>query len=297
MLLSVKNLTKKYNNTHLAVDQLSLTIKENQCVALLGPNGSGKTTTLNMLAGILTPTSGEISFLGQSGIDRKLIGYLPQYPAFFNWMTAREYLSFAGNLSGLTRQELKTKIDDMLQFVGLDDAKNKRIGSFSGGMKQRLGLAQALLHEPKLLILDEPVSALDPEGRRDVLDMMKELKQKMAILFSTHVLHDAEQVCDEIIMLKAGKMKWSGTLHDLRKIQGNDTVILSTEKSLVGFFKGKEYIRHLEFLAPNTVEIQFYDAKDRQQLLRDCLQQNLSITHFEVKKHTLEDAYMEVVNQ
>ncbi|WP_062108086.1 ABC transporter ATP-binding protein [Bacillus niameyensis] len=296
MLLSVNQLTKKYKN-QLAVDELTLTIEENQCVALLGPNGSGKTTTINMLAGLLTPTSGKVTFLGGAKINRREIGYLPQYPAFFSWMTAIEYLNFAGKLSGLSKKELKTKCEEMLTFVGLESAKNKQIGGFSGGMKQRLGLAQAMLHDPKLLILDEPVSALDPEGRRDVLDIMQKLKKKMAILFSTHVLHDAEQVCDEIIMLKAGKIKWSGNLSELRKVHGDDTIILSTVEPFENWLQSKKYIREFDLLSPVSAEIKLFDASGRNLLLKDCLQCNRTITRFEVKNYSLEDAYMEVVNQ
>lgn len=296
MLLSVKNLSKKYNG-QFAVEGLNISIENNQCVALLGPNGAGKTTTLNMLTGLLTPTSGEIQFLGKQRIDRREIGFLPQYPAFLPWMTAKEYLQFAGQLSDVPNSRLKSKIDEMLAFVGLESAKNKRIGGFSGGMKQRLGLAQAMLHDPKLLILDEPVSALDPEGRRDVLEMMKKLKERMAILFSTHVLHDAEQVCDDIVMLKDGKVKWSGSLQDLRKLHGDDTFILATEENLSEWIQGKEYIREYKLLTPSSVELILQNGAARNQLLRDCLESKLTITRFEVKSHSLEDAYMEVVNR
>lgn len=295
MLLSVEKLSKKYKN-HLAVNELTLNIEDNQCIALLGPNGSGKTTTLSMLSGLLTPTSGKIVFQGRTSINRQEIGFLPQYPAFFSWMTAAEYLHFAGKLSHLTKRELQKKIDEMLSFVGLEDAKNKKIGGFSGGMKQRLGLAQAMLHDPKLLILDEPVSALDPSGRRDVLNMMMELKNRMAILFSTHVLHDAEQVCDHIVMLKDGTVKWAGTLDALRKRKTEETFILSTEEKLEDWIKSKEYIKEFILTSETSAEIKIMDAS-RNHLLEDCIKNNMTINRFEVKNHTLEDAYMEVVNQ
>lgn len=296
MLLSVNQLTKKYKN-QLAVDELTLTIEENQCVALLGPNGSGKTTTINMLAGLLTPTSGKVTFLGGAKINRREIGYLPQYPAFFSWMTAMEYLYFVGKLSHISKKELKNRSEEMLCFVGLETVKNKRISGFSGGMKQRLGLAQALLHEPKLLILDEPVSALDPAGRRDVLNMMMELKKKMTILFSTHVLHDAEQMCDEIIMLKDGTVKWSGMLKDLKRSSDEETFILATEEELPNWIKEKEYIQKYSRISPSTVEINLDLRSDRNQLLADCIKSNVIITRFEQKNDSLEDIYMEVINQ
>lgn len=296
MLLAVNQLTKKFKQ-HTAVDELSLAVKEKECVALLGPNGSGKTTTLNMLAGLLKPTSGEIFFMGKRGIDRSRIGYLPQYPAFFSWMTAREYLHFAGKLSHIPKKALSSKVDEMLAFVGLEDEKNKRIGGFSGGMKQRLGIAQALLHEPKLLILDEPVSALDPEGRRDVLQMMQQLKRKLAILFSTHVLHDAEQVCDRTVILKDGKVKWSGDLNALKQTGRKVKCVLHAEAKLKPWLSSIPYAAKVHFRSATCAEITLQHERDRMRLLKDCVAREIDVTHFEMKKHSLEDAYLEVMNE
>lgn len=296
MLLTADLLTKKFG-IYTAVAELDLKIKENECVSLLGPNGAGKTTTLQMLAGILTPTSGSIQFSGKKNIDRRFIGYLPQYPAFFPWMSAEEYLLFVGRLSGVPKKVLQRKIEEMLSFAGLEDAKNKRVGDFSGGMKQRLGLAQAMIHEPKLLILDEPVSALDPSGRREVLEMMKELKKKMAILFSTHVLHDAEQVCDEIVMLKGGKMKWSGNLVDLKKRQGENRVLLKTKEEIGNWLRTESYVSEFSFSSPSSVELKLKDFDNRNRLLSDCMEKGLTITHFSEKGRTLEDAYLELMEQ
>jgi len=296
MLLSVNQLTKKYKE-HVAVDGLTFSVNENECVALIGPNGSGKTTTLNMLAGLLEPTSGEVAFMGKPGIDKQKIGYLPQYPTFFSWMTAKEYLSFAGKLSHVPRKKLKSQVDDMLEFVGLAEVKNKRIRGFSGGMKQRLGIAQALLHEPKLLIFDEPVSALDPEGRRDVLQMMQQLKKKLTIVFSTHVLHDAEQICDRTIMIKNGKVKWSGSLEDLKNLQRKSNYFIAANQNLKSWLRTKPYIKDFELCTDMSAEITLKNDKDRFQLLQDCVRDKLDVTHFEKKTHSLEDAYLEVMNK
>lgn len=296
MLLSVNQLTKTYKE-HVAVDGLTFSVKENECVALIGPNGSGKTTTLNMLAGLLTPTSGEVVFMGKQGIDKQKIGYLPQYPTFFSWMTAKEYLYFAGKLSHVPSKKLKSQVDDMLEFVGLQEVKNKRIRGFSGGMKQRLGIAQALLHEPKLLIFDEPVSALDPQGRRDVLQMMQQLKKKLTIVFSTHVLHDAEQICDRTIMIKNGKVKWSGSLEDLKNQQRKSNYFIAANQNLKSWLRTKPYIKDFQLCTDTSAEITLVNDNDRFQLLQDCVRDKLDVIHFEKRTHSLEDAYLEVMSQ
>ena len=257
ILLQVNDLTKNYGQ-HEAVKQISFQIEKGKCIAIIGPNGAGKTTTLQMLAGLLTPTSGTIHFPGsKKKDDRQLIGFLPQHPSFFSWMTAKEFLQFAGKLSHLTKAQLEAKIDEILTFVSLLEVKNKRIGGFSGGMKQRLGLAQALIHDPELLILDEPVSALDPNGRRDVLKMLHELKSRMTILFSTHVLHDAEQVCDSVIMLKEGTIKWDGSLTDLKNNQSASVIKISTAEAIDGCFAELPRLSHIEYKDLYTAVLYF----------------------------------------
>ncbi|WP_231686771.1 ABC transporter ATP-binding protein [Bacillus sp. JCM 19034] len=156
MFIEVRNLSKKYKD-QTAVHPLTFSIRKGTCVAILGPNGAGKTTTLQMLAGLLTKSTGDISFNEATKQDiRSRIGFLPQYPSFFNWMTASEFLQLSGQLAKMNKDRLKLRMNEVLEFVGLSNEKKKRIASFSGGMKQRLGLAQAILHEPDLLILDEP---------------------------------------------------------------------------------------------------------------------------------------------
>ncbi|UAL47776.1 ABC transporter ATP-binding protein [Sutcliffiella horikoshii] len=298
MLLEINNLTKTFKQ-HQAVKGISFQIEKGSCVALLGPNGAGKTTTLQMLAGLLTPTSGSISFSENNGKDyRHQIGFLPQHPSFFSWMTPKEYLQFAGKLSHLPKAQIKTKIEETLEFVSLTDVKNKRIGGFSGGMKQRLGLAQALLHDPELLILDEPVSALDPDGRRDVLKILTELKSHMTILFSTHVLHDAEQVCDTVIMLKDGQIKWDGSLESLRSEHTTSAVKVKTEESLTGQLDGIPSIESIDYHDTHTATIYVNEATFHSKaVLTKLLDKELTLSHYEKVQDSLEDAYMKVMNR
>ena len=298
MLVEIKNLTKTFKQ-HQAVKNISFQIEKGKCIALLGPNGAGKTTSLQMLAGLLTPTSGTIQFLeGHQKDNRQLIGFLPQHPSFFSWMTPKEFLLFAGKLSHLSKQQLVSKIDETLDFVSLLDVKNKRIGGFSGGMKQRLGLAQALLHEPELLILDEPVSALDPNGRRDVLKMLNQVKSKMTILFSTHVLHDAEQVCDSVIMLKDGTIKWDGSLSSLKNNHATSAIQIKTKEGLENIFEDIPTLSHVEYSTSHSATLYFEgQSLHTNQLLNRLVEKNLTLLHFERLQDSLEDAYMKVMNQ
>jgi len=298
MLLEVRDLSKSFKH-HQAVKNLSFDIEEGTCVALIGPNGAGKTTTLKMLAGLLTPTSGTIQFPGEQKKDyRYLIGFLPQHPAFFSWMTAKEFLLLAGKLSQMPKSKLTSKINETLEFVGLLDVKNKRIGGFSGGMKQRLGLAQALLHEPELLILDEPVSALDPNGRRDVLQLLLRLKDHMTILFSTHVLHDAEQVCDSVMMLKEGIIKWNGSLLSLKKNHTSPAIRIKTAQRIEHCFNDIPGLEHIEYEDAKTAVLYFINRSiNTDLLLKVILEKNLTLLNFEQLQDSLEDAYMKVMNQ
>ncbi|MHA6260905.1 ABC transporter ATP-binding protein [Sporosarcina sp. CAU 1771] len=215
-LLEVNHLTKMYGASK-ATDSVSFELEEYTSTALIGPNGSGKTTTLSMLAGLVTPSTGKIEFQGNTNPDiRSIIGFLPQYPKFFSWLTALEFMEMAAGLSGVEAKKVTMEARKTLEFVGLGDSLKKKIGTFSGGMKQRLGLAQAIVHKPKLLLLDEPVSALDPVGRRQVMNLLKEIQQEATILYSTHILNDAEEMTDQLLFLRKGKLVEQGTLDDVR---------------------------------------------------------------------------------
>lgn len=295
MFVQVNQLQKRFND-HQAIKGITFHIKKGRCTALLGPNGAGKTTTLHMLAGLLSPTKGSISYNGEKDY-RKHIGFMPQHPTFFNWMTPVEFLYFAGKLSGVPKQSLIEYVNNSLSFVGLTEVKNRKIGGFSGGMKQRLGLAQAILHQPKLLILDEPVSALDPTGRREVLILMEKLKERMTILFSTHVLHDAEQVCDEVLMLKEGEIKWEGSLIDLKKVFSHTAIHIETIEPIKNAFDELIKPEAIHFTTDNNATIlEITPSLQTNDLLTTLISRGYTIQRFEVMEDSLEDAYMKVVD-
>ncbi|UTR15809.1 ABC transporter ATP-binding protein [Salipaludibacillus sp. LMS25] len=296
-LIETKNLTKKFRD-HKAVKNVSLTIREGVCTALLGPNGAGKTTTLNLLTGLIKPSNGHISFhQAYPGDRRKFIGYLPQSPQFYNWMSGIEYTIFAAELAGMNRPLAKEKAHEVLTLVGLLEAKNKKIAGYSGGMKQRLGIAQALVHEPKLIILDEPVSALDPIGRRDVLELMRRLKSQTSILFSTHVLHDAEEISDDIYIMKKGEVVIGGSLKELKKNHQQSIIFIETEKnndSWVQKVKGHPWVEDVKYHKGTiTLEVKSLNQA-REWLLHDQDLHDLNIERFEVAKTSLEDLFMKV---
>ena len=297
-LLKASDLVKKFGNTN-AVKGINFHIEEGRCVSLLGPNGAGKTTTLKMLSGLLEPTLGSIDFNGEKAEDlRQFIGYLPQYPAFYNWMSGKEFLIFAGQLAKLNRKEAEKRSEELLQRVGLTNAKKRKIGGYSGGMKQRLGLAQALIHRPKLLVLDEPVSALDPLGRREVLDMMREIKEETTILFSTHVLHDAQEISDDILIMHAGEIAISGSLQSVMEEYRQPIVQIEFESQASDWLKriaSYSFVSEVN-IQGNKTSIVLKDMVDgKQTLLKDIVERNLQIRKFEISQTTLEDLFMKVV--
>ena len=223
--VTCRGLTKRFGRARdvggvLAVDALDLDVPAGSVFGLLGPNGAGKTTTLRLITGLARPTSGVVSIDGApvepdgSGA-RAGIGVLDQDPRYYGWMSGRELVELAGRLQGLPAGATRSRAQETLELVGLADASNRRIAGYSGGMRQRLGIAQALVARPRLLILDEPVSSLDPEGRRDLLALIADLRASATVIFSTHVLADVERICDRVGILDRGRLVTEGPLGDL----------------------------------------------------------------------------------
>lgn len=298
-VVTVKGLKKNFKDLEV-IKGLDFTLTKGKCIALLGANGAGKTTTLQMLSGLMIPTSGSIVFDGlEKGADfRKWIGYLPQHPVFYEWMTGREFLEYAGKLAGLPKSESKERTLELLEMVGIAEAKNRRVGKYSGGMKQRLGIAQAIIHKPRLVMLDEPVSALDPFGRREVLELLDMLKKETTILFSTHILNDAEEVCDEILFLHNGEIIESGTMEELRDKHQQAKIEL--------VFRGKagEFAKEFSSLAlsvsveGNIISIVSDDVeRTKEAVLKEVIEKNLPLIKFEISRTSLEDVFMKVVQK
>lgn len=300
-LVRVENLEKSFKDLKV-IKGLNFELAAGKCVALIGANGAGKTTTLKMLSGLLEPSKGRIHFEGEKhgGDHRSLIGYLPQHPVFYDWMTAKEFLEYAGKLSGLNAKEAKKRTTELLELVGIADAKNRRIGKFSGGMKQRLGIAQAIIHKPKLIMLDEPVSALDPFGRREVLELLEKLKQEATVLFSTHILNDAEEVSESILFLHNGEIIESGTMDDFREKYHQSKI------DLVFNSKAEDYLKDLPENSKivsvkyegNKASIFTENLDDvKEIILSKAIMEKWPLNKYEIGSISLEDVFMKVVQK
>lgn len=213
-----------------ALQPLHLTVERGEIFGFLGPNGAGKTTTLKMLMGLVFPTSGTARILGQEWTEPSVkaqIGFLPEQPYFYDYLTAHELLNYYGQLSGVPTKDRKRRIEEVLQQVGLTDVKGVQLRKFSKGMLQRAGIAQAILHNPQLVFLDEPMSGLDPLGRREVRDLMEQLKQQgKTVFFSTHILSDAEALCDRVAIIHKGELRGVGAIEELTSsVQGKVEIV------------------------------------------------------------------------
>ena len=224
-MLKIQGLYKRFGDKEV-LKGLDLSVPEGSVFGFVGQNGSGKTTTMKTVLGLLKADAGEIYVNGERVVfgqtaTNRYVGYLPDVPAFYPFMTAKEYLRFCGECAGMDPRGLSSRCEELLSMVGLQ-GENHRIRGFSRGMKQRLGIAAALLGNPKLLICDEPTSALDPIGRREVLEVLQSVREQTTVLFSTHVLSDVERICTEVALLDGGKIAMQGSVNDLKKQRGGE---------------------------------------------------------------------------
>ncbi|MFA4910262.1 MAG: ABC transporter ATP-binding protein [Desulfobacteria bacterium] len=224
MVITTEGLTKEFRvgfrmKRVLALDNLNLKVEEGEIFGYIGPNGAGKTTTLKIIMGLIYPTSGNVQIFGRDIKDINIkmdIGFLPEAPYFYDYLTAREFLDFYSQLFGLGKKERERRIEELLDMVDLRLVKDTQLRKFSRGMLQRIGIAQALINDPKLVVLDEPMSALDPVGRTKIRDVILRLKDEgKTVFFSSHILSDVEMICDRVGLLVNGKLKEIGKLEEL----------------------------------------------------------------------------------
>lgn len=248
-VIEIEDLTKDFRigfwkmRTIRALDSLSLRVESGEVFGFLGPNGAGKTTTLKILMNLLKPTSGCARILGHpvgSVAVRARIGYLPENPYFYDYLTAEELLLYVGSLFGIQRLELKRKVSELLENVGLAGSGRLQLRKFSKGMIQRIGIAQAIINDPKVVFLDEPMSGLDPIGRREVREVISLLKSRgVTVFFSSHILPDVEMLCDRVAIVNKGRLQEAGALEDILKlkIEGYETILTHFNEEIAAALK------------------------------------------------------------
>ena len=302
-ILEVKNISKSFGSQKV-LDGITFSVPKGSIYGFIGKNGAGKTTTMNIALGLLKADQGEITIQGKTvqygeTETNKLVGYLPDVPEFYPFLTAREYLKLCADISGMDAKEAKSKITELLEMVGLEDSK-KRIKTYSRGMKQRLGIAQALINDPILLICDEPTSALDPIGRKQLLSILKKVKEKTTVIFSTHILSDVESICDEVAILNNGRIVTQGSLSNLKSR-------LSSEKVSILFDTAEEATQIKDVLksaslfseinlSNHLLEGTTIDTKQAMALTLQVLsKESITPKKIETKEASMEDVFLEAI--
>lgn len=294
-VLEIRNLKKNFGTKEVLCG-LDLSVPEHSIFGFIGRNGAGKTTTMKAVLGLLKPDSGEIFCMGekvcfgQTATNRH-IGYLPDVPEFYSYMTPREYLTLCGEVCGMAGSDIASRSKELLELVGLGQER-RRIKGFSRGMKQRLGIAQALLNRPKLLICDEPTSALDPAGRKEILDILLAAREQTTVLFSTHILSDVERICTRAAFLNDGKIVMQGTIAELRSMRSSDGFTVETEeKEAVDMLLGA--FGDLQRTEQNTLV--FHGSEDRFFAVMKYIAENrIPVQRMERLEPTLESLFLEV---
>ncbi|MCO7127235.1 ABC transporter ATP-binding protein [Sporolactobacillus shoreicorticis] len=302
-VLEVRHIQKNFGR-HQVLSDLNFAVSEHSIFGLIGKNGAGKTTAMKMILGFLRPAGGEIRVCGENVIygntaTNRLIGYLPDVPEFYGYMTAREYLTMCGRITGLTKLQTHEWLQELLPLVGLDGIK-RRIHSFSRGMKQRLGIAQALLNKPRLLICDEATSALDPKGRKEILDLLSVAADQTTVLFSTHILSDVERICDSIGLLHEGRLALHGKLSEIKNTYRKETVRIETlneaqARHLLECLDARSFIQSAE-RSQSSVTVQLHDPQKNGLKIIDMLSnEQIPILNYELLEPSLENVFLDVI--
>lgn len=303
-VVEIENLTKDFSigfwkkRPFRALDSLCLQVHQGEIFGFLGPNGAGKSTTIKILMHLLHPTSGKARILGEP-VDKvsmhQRIGYLPENPYFYDYLTPAELLTYMGRLFGLRRAELSQRVDTLLERVGLRDVRNLQLRKFSKGMVQRIGIAQALIHDPEIVFLDEPMSGLDPLGRMEVRRIIASLKARgVTVFFSSHVLPDVEALCDRIAILNKGTLQETGTLDEILKvrIEGYEVILSGQHGEALDEIRGNcDEIRSME----DRLRIRVATREHMESLLDFAFRHRLELISVNPIRPSLEEHFQSVV--
>ncbi|SCG82581.1 Bacitracin transport ATP-binding protein bcrA [Proteiniborus sp. DW1] len=300
-IIETENLTKKYGDL-TAVDSLNLKIKEGEIYGLLGPNGAGKTTTILMMLGLSEPTSGRVLIDGYNSTTdpikvKKIVGYLPDNMGFYEDLTGKENIRFIAELNKVDIKNLSNKIDSILERVGLSNAGDKKVGTYSKGMRQRLGIADILIRDPKVVILDEPTLGLDPEGIEYMLNLIYELsrKDKRTVLISSHLLHQIQKICDRVGIFVKGKLLASGPIDSLsEQVFGNEyfNLEIKSDNADEKLFDLIKNIAEVEEVHNENNKIIIKSKADiRKKMVKILYENNYSLLHLKLLERDLDDIY------
>ena len=306
--IRIEGLRKHFGNVR-ALDGLDLTVEPGGVFGFLGPNGAGKTTTIRILTGLARPTAGRawIDGLDITTSRRQIaarIGYLPEDPVCYPWMTAREFLDYVGRVFGLPAQEREQRTKELLELVGLTEVSGRRIGGFSRGMRQRLALAQALVNRPGVLFLDEPASALDPVGRKEVLELIERLRGQCTVFMSTHILADVERVCDTVGIIHRGKLivqapqaellaRYAQPVFEVEGDNGSAAHLAAWAETV----RARPWVTAVS-LDRTTARVVVSDvAAAKRELLPLAAQAGLPLVRYEMVRPSLEDVFVRLVGE
>ena len=300
-VIKTTNLSKSYNNTTVLHD-LNLTVLKGEVYGFIGKNGAGKTTTINLILSLIEADHGNIlinnkEIKAKDQLYKSKIGYVPDVPVFPGYMSSKDYLTYTLDIFNLKKGDYKNKIQDVLDFVDLPN-DSKKVSSFSRGMKQRLAIAQALIHDPEILIMDEPTSALDPIGRNDVMNIIYKLRGSKTIFYSTHILEDVERVCDKIGILDNGVLLVEDTLDNIKKDYYNNKIYIETKNHSKDLIKKINDINLVENtrIEQNGVICNLNGNIDENTLLKKLMELDETIIEFSKVKTSLEDVFIRLTN-
>lgn len=310
-MIEVKNLVKRYGD-HLAVDHLSFHVDKGQIYGFLGPNGAGKSTTMNIMTGYIASTEGEVLIDGHNILEepeeaKKCIGYLPEQPPLYFDMTVWEYLKFAAELKKIKKSQRAEQVEEVMELTGISDMRNRLIKNLSKGYKQRVGLAQAILGYPEIIILDEPTVGLDPKQIIEIRELIKKLSEKHTVILSSHILSEVSAVCDYVMIINHGKLVASDTTENLSKMTlGSNTLELTikgTKEEVNKLVSPLEMIRELEWMQSEeedcvNLKITTEERTDiREQLFYLMAEHKLPILKMESTRISLEDIFLELTEE
>ena len=305
--IRIEELRKTFGEVR-ALDGLTLGVEPGAVFGFLGPNGAGKTTTIRILTGLARPTAGRawvsgVEVTAERDTVAHRIGYLPQEPAFYPWMTAREFLDYVGGVFGLSARESRVRTQELLELTGLTEAAKRRVGGFSGGMRQRLGLAQALVNRPEVLFLDEPVSSLDPVGRKELLELIEHLRGRCTVFMSTHILADVERVCDTVGIINRGQLITQAPQEALIERYVVPAFEIEAENGPAGQVQAwAERLRQVPWVTSvsiqgRTARVVVRDVEQaKRELMASVVQAELALTRYEMVRPSLEDVFLKLIN-